>query len=127
MEIIEKNAGFKATKLALMEGKMELGFLVYSKKQPLYVEILYLRVNPNYRRNGYGKILVDEFFEKISEYIGEIRLYAAANYDVNSLSGWDKSKFIPQDKLEKFYEGYGFKRINPWKNEAFPDMSMFKS
>jgi ribosomal protein S18 acetylase RimI-like enzyme len=130
MEIIEKNVGYKATKIALMEGETELGFLTYGEKNPPYedyVEVLYLRVNPSYRRRGYGRILMDKFFSNISSYVGDVMLYATANYDVGSLCHVDKALQIPQDKLEEFYRKYGFKKVDPWKNEISPRMRMTKS
>ena len=130
MEIIEKSAGTHSTKLILVDGGIEVGFLTYSDTNlPYndYMEIHYLRVNPNFRRKGYGKILMDEFFKRISSYVRDIMLYATANYDVTSLSNWFKKDFIPQDKLEEFYKKYGFKEVDPWKNETFPRMRMTKS
>lgn len=115
MEIIEKSAGYKATKITLMEGETELGFLIYKEKNPPhedYVEVLYLRVNPSYRRRGYGRILMDKFFSNISSYVGDIRLYATSNYDVGGLSHVDKVLQIPQENLEAFYSSYGFKKIS---------------
>lgn len=130
MEIIEKSAGYKATKIALMEGKTELGFLIYKDKNPPhedYVEVLYLRVNPSYRRRGYGRILMDKFFSNISSYVGDVRLYATANYDVGSLSHVDKVLQIPQENLEAFYSSYGFKKISSFYRGVPPLMIITKS
>lgn len=112
-----------------MEDGVEVGFLIYKDKTPPhedFVEVLYLRVLPNYRRRGYGKILMDEFFKRISSYVGDVRLYATSNYDIGSLHGAEKDTQIPQANLEAFYGKYGFKKVDPLQ-KLYPIMRMTKS
>ncbi len=129
MEIREKSAGIHSTKLMLMEGETELGFLIYCDKRPPredYMEILYFRVNPSHRKKGYGKILMDEFFRRIYSYVGDVRLYATSNYDIGSLHGAEKDTQISQADLEAFYGKYGFKKVDP-SQKLYPIMIMTKS
>ena len=88
----EKQDEWEVNGFLLMNDMKIIGFLFYNicKNNPVECELTFLLIDKDYKKNGYGSLAINYFFEKIKEF----ELIVRVKTEINEITWYKKFGFL---------------------------------